>query len=93
MKGAVLYGPRDIRYVEREEPKIIAPTDVILRSSATCVCGSDLWSYRGIDAASQPTPMGHEYCGIVEDVGSAVKKVRRGHHTTRLAAGIRTLTG
>ena len=77
MKGAVLYGPRDIRYVEREEPKIIEPTDVILRISATCVCGSDLWPYRGIDARGQPTPMGHEYCGIVEEVGAAVKKVRR----------------
>jgi threonine dehydrogenase-like Zn-dependent dehydrogenase len=78
MKGAVLYGPRDIRYVEREEPKIVAPTDVILRLSATCVCGSDLWPYRGIDAPAEPTPMGHEYCGIVEEVGAAVKNIRRG---------------
>jgi threonine dehydrogenase-like Zn-dependent dehydrogenase len=78
MKGAVLYGPRDIRFVEREEPKIISPTDVILRMSATCVCGSDLWPYRGVDASSNPTPMGHEYCGIVEELGSSVKKLRRG---------------
>ena len=80
MKGAVLYGPRDIRYVEREDPTIGEPTDVILRMSATCVCGSDLWPYRGIDVSGQPTPMGHEYCGIVEEVGSAVKKVRRGQY-------------
>jgi threonine dehydrogenase-like Zn-dependent dehydrogenase len=78
MKGAVLYGARDIRYVEREEPKLIAPTDVILRLSATCICGSDLWPYRGIDAPKGPTPMGHEYCGIVEEVGAAVKNIRRG---------------
>lgn len=78
MKGAVLYGPHDIRYVEREEPKIVAPTDVILRLSATCVCGSDLWPYRGIDAPGEPMPMGHEYCGIVEEVGSEVKNVKRG---------------
>jgi len=78
MRGAVLYGPRDIRYVEREDPKIVEPTDVIIRMSATSVCGSDLWPYRGIDASAQPTPMGHEYCGIVEEVGSAVKKVKRG---------------
>jgi threonine dehydrogenase-like Zn-dependent dehydrogenase len=78
MKGAVLYGPRDIRYVEREEPKIVAPSDVILRLSATCICGSDLWPYRGIDAPTGPTPMGHEYCGIVEEVGAAVKNIRRG---------------
>jgi threonine dehydrogenase-like Zn-dependent dehydrogenase len=78
MKGAVLYGPRDIRYVEREEPKILAPTDVILRMSATSVCGSDLWPYRGVDASAQPVPMGHEYCGIVEEVGDAVKNIKRG---------------
>ncbi len=78
MKGAVLYGPRDVRYVERDDPKIVAPTDVILRMSATSVCGSDLWPYRGVDSAAQPVPMGHEYCGIVEEVGSAVKNVRRG---------------
>ena len=78
MKGAVLCGRRDIRYVEREEPKIVAPTDVILRISATCVCGSDLWPYRGIDAPAVPTPMGHEYCGIVEEVGAGVKSIRRG---------------
>jgi threonine dehydrogenase-like Zn-dependent dehydrogenase len=78
MKGTVLYGPRDVRYVDREDPKILKPTDVIIRISATCVCGSDLWPYRGIDAPGQPTPMGHEYCGIVEEVGSAVKTVKKG---------------
>src|ERR671929_682254 len=78
MKGAVLYGPRDIRFVERDDPKIIEPTDAIIRMSATCVCGSDLWPYRGIDAPGQPTPMGHEYCGIVEEVGSAVRNIKPG---------------
>jgi threonine dehydrogenase-like Zn-dependent dehydrogenase len=78
MRGAVLYGPIDIRFVEREDPEIVEPTDAIIRISATCVCGSDLWPYRGIDAPSGPTPMGHEYCGIVEEVGSAVENVRPG---------------
>src|SRR4051794_40096515 len=78
MRGAVLYGPRDVRFEERDEPTIIEPTDAILRLAATCVCGSDLWPYRGIDAPTQPTPMGHEYCGIVEEVGSAVRNVRPG---------------
>jgi len=78
MKGAVLYGPRDIRYEERAEPKILEPTDVILKLSATCVCGSDLWPYRGIDAPNEPTPMGHEYCGVVEEVGSAVEAIKCG---------------
>ena len=49
MRGAVLYGPRDVRLEEREAPKIIEPTDAIIRLPATCVCGSDLWDYRGID--------------------------------------------
>lgn len=74
----MLYGPRDVRFEEREDPKIIHPTDAIIRLSATCVCGSDLWPYRGINPISQPTPMGHEYCGIVEEVGSAVKSVKPG---------------
>src|SRR5207245_3599131 len=78
MRGAVLYGPRDVRFEERETPKIVKPTDSIIRISATCVCGSDLWPYRGIQPIAQPTPMGHEYCGIVEEVGSAVTSIKPG---------------
>jgi threonine dehydrogenase-like Zn-dependent dehydrogenase len=78
MRGTVLYGPRDVRFEEREAPKILKPTDAIIRISATCVCGSDLWPYRGIQKIAQPTPMGHEYCGIIEEVGSAVKTVNPG---------------
>jgi threonine dehydrogenase-like Zn-dependent dehydrogenase len=78
MKATVLYGPRDIRFEERYEPKILQPTDAIIRLSATCVCGSDLWPYRGLQAIKQPQAMGHEYCGIIEEVGSVVKTVRPG---------------
>jgi threonine dehydrogenase-like Zn-dependent dehydrogenase len=78
MRGTVLYGPRDVRFEDRENPRIEKPTDAIIRISATCVCGSDLWPYRGIQKIEQPTPMGHEYCGVVEDVGSAVKTVKPG---------------
>ena len=78
MRGAVLYGPRDVRFEERADPKIIKPTDAIIRITAACVCGSDLWPYRGISPVTQPTPMGHEYCGIVEEVGSAVTSIERG---------------
>jgi len=78
MRGAVLYGPRDLRFEERDMPAILKPTDAIVRNSATCVCGSDLWPYRGINPVPQAMPMGHEYCGIVEDVGSAVKTVKPG---------------
>jgi threonine dehydrogenase-like Zn-dependent dehydrogenase len=74
----VLYGPRDVRFEEREDPKIIEPTDAIIRIAATCVCGSDLWPYRGIEEFGQPQPMGHEYCGIVEEVGSAVRNIKPG---------------
>src|SRR6266704_1362079 len=78
MRGAVLYCPGDVRFEERTAPKIIAPTDAVIRISATCVCGSDLWPYRGLQATAEPTPMGHEYCGIIEEVGSAVRTVKPG---------------
>jgi threonine dehydrogenase-like Zn-dependent dehydrogenase len=78
LKGTVLYAPRDVRFEERETPKIVEPTDAIIRTSAACVCGSDLWPYRGIRQIDGPTPMGHEYCGIVEEVGSSVRTVKPG---------------
>jgi threonine dehydrogenase-like Zn-dependent dehydrogenase len=73
-----MYGPRDVRLEERDDPKIVEPTDAIIRLSATCVCGSDLWPYRGIDQVQWPAPMGHEYVGIVEEVGGAVGTIRPG---------------
>ena len=78
MRGAILYGPRDVRFEERAEPTIIEATDATIRISATCVCGSDVWPYRGISPVAQPTPMGHEYCGIVEEVGRAVTSIKPG---------------
>src|ERR671915_2303224 len=78
MRGAVLYGPQDVRFEERPDPTIVEPTDVIIRTSAACVCGSDLWPYRGIEPIEGPTPMGHEYCGIVEEVGSEVRNIKPG---------------
>lgn len=78
MRGTVLYGPRDVRVEERPAPTIIEPTDAILRISTACVCGSDLWPYRGIEPIAGPTPMGHEYVGIVEEVGSEVRTIKPG---------------
>ncbi len=78
MLGAVLYGPRDVRCEEVPEPKILQPTDAIIRLSASCICGSDLWPFRGLNPVVSPMAMGHEYCGIVEEVGSAVTTVRPG---------------
>jgi len=77
MKGTVLYGPGDIRFEDQETPKIIEPADAVIRMAATCVCGSDLWPYRGLQQTNGPAPMGHEYCGVVEEAGSAVKTVKR----------------
>src|SRR6266567_5182661 len=78
MRGAILYAPGDVRFEERDDPRIIKPTDAIIRMSATCVCGSDLWPYRGFNPTAEPSPMGHEYCGIVEEVGREVTSVKRG---------------
>jgi len=78
MRGTVLYGPRDVRFEERAAPTIIEPTDAVIAMSSTCICGSDLWPYRGINPITEPTPMGHEYCGIVEEVGRAVTSIKRG---------------
>lgn len=78
MRSTVIYGAGDVRLEQRPEPTILAPTDAIVRNSATCVCGSDLWEYRGINPVPQPTAFGHEYCGIVEAVGSAVTTVKPG---------------
>src|SRR5256886_9769942 len=78
MRGAVLYGAGDLRFEERDAPTIIKPTDALIRMAAACVCGSDLWPYRGLQAIAEPTPMGHEYCGVVEEVGSAVRTLKPG---------------
>ncbi len=78
MRGTLLYGPRDVRFEQRSDPTIIEPTDAIIRISAACVCGSDLWPYRGIEPVTRPTPMGHEYVGIVEEVGSSVRTIKPG---------------
>lgn len=92
MRRAVLYGPRDVRFEERAAPTIITPTDAIIRMAVTCVCGSDLWDYRGINPVTQPKPMGHEYCGIVEKVGRAVTSIKPGQFvigSARRSAGVR----
>jgi threonine dehydrogenase-like Zn-dependent dehydrogenase len=78
MRGTVLYAPNDVRVEDRPDPKIEKPTDAVIRLAASCVCGSDLWPYRGIEPVKGPTPMGHEYVGIVEEVGSEVRTIKPG---------------
>src|SRR4051812_13960736 len=78
MRGVVLHAPGDVRVEERADPRIEQPTDAVIRVVAACVCGSHLWPYRGVDAVTEPAPMGHEYVGVVEEVGSDVRTVRPG---------------
>jgi threonine dehydrogenase-like Zn-dependent dehydrogenase len=78
MRGVVMYAPGDVRVEDRPEPTLLLPTDAIIRLPATCICGSDLWPYRGFDEVSGPSAMGHEYVGIVEEVGTEVTTIKPG---------------
>ncbi|MFD5739632.1 zinc-dependent alcohol dehydrogenase family protein [Streptomyces massasporeus] len=78
MRATVIHAPGDIRVENVPEPRIVRPTDAIIRTVATCVCGSDLWPYRGLEPVGDPHPMGHEYVGIVEETGSEVTHVGPG---------------
>jgi threonine dehydrogenase-like Zn-dependent dehydrogenase len=78
MRGAVIYAPGDVRVEQRADPKIINPTDAIIKIAATSVCGSDLWPWRGVEPTRGPTPMGHEYAGVVEETGPGVRDIRPG---------------
>ena len=78
MRATVLHAPRDVRYEEVDEPAIVEPTDAIISLPVSCICGSDLWPYRGLNPNHGPAAMGHEYCGVVEEVGKAVRSIARG---------------
>src|SRR4051794_12024503 len=77
MRGVVMHTAGDVRVEERDDPRIIHPTDAVIRLSATCICGSDLWPYRGVEPADHQA-MGHEYCGVVEEVGSEARTLAAG---------------
>ena len=77
MRGVVMHTAGDVRVQERADPRIIEPTDAIIRLTATCICGSDLWPYRGVEPAENQV-MGHEYVGVVEEIGADVKTVKVG---------------
>ena len=78
MLATIMYGPGDVRFEQVDDPRIIKPTDAIIKLAATCICGSDLWPYRGLQPSDGPAYMGHEYCGVVVEVGSEVRTVRPG---------------
>ncbi|WP_420098468.1 zinc-dependent alcohol dehydrogenase family protein [Corynebacterium sp.] len=79
MRSVIMDSPGQIRVGERDDPQVIDPTDAVIRITATCICGSDLWPYRGVEPADH-LHMGHEYVGVVEEVGSAVATVAPGDH-------------
>jgi len=73
-----MYAPGDVRVDERDKPTIVKPTDAVIKVVATCVCGSDMWPWRGVEPTEQPTPMGHEYVGVVEEIGDDVRNIEVG---------------
>ncbi|MFK5635736.1 zinc-dependent alcohol dehydrogenase family protein [Ornithinimicrobium sp. LYQ103] len=78
MRATILHAPGDIRLEQVPDPVLLRPTDALVRVTATCVCGSDLWPYRGINEVKEPRAIGHEFVGIVEEVGADVRTVRPG---------------
>lgn len=78
MLATLLHAPGDVRVEEVEDPGLHAPTDALVRVRASCVCGSDLWPYRGASRISRPRRIGHEMVGTVEEVGAEVSTVRPG---------------
>jgi threonine dehydrogenase-like Zn-dependent dehydrogenase len=78
MRAVVMHAPGDVRVDEVVKPTIVEPTDALIRVTAACICGSDLWPYRGIEDVHQPTRMGHEYIGVVEEIGDDVHGIEVG---------------
>jgi threonine dehydrogenase-like Zn-dependent dehydrogenase len=78
MQATMFYGPTDIRWEHRPDPKIELPTDAVVRVVAACVCGSDLWGFRGFRPDGEPRPIGHEFVGVIEEIGSSVTTLKPG---------------
>jgi threonine dehydrogenase-like Zn-dependent dehydrogenase len=78
MRATLIHAARDIRLEDVADPVIGFPTDAIVRVVASCVCGSGLWQYRGVQPTTEPHRTGHEFVGIIEEVGSDVRRIARG---------------
>jgi threonine dehydrogenase-like Zn-dependent dehydrogenase len=78
MKATTIYAARDVRLEDQPDPVIRKPTDAIVTVVASCVCGSDLWHYRGVNSIKEPFRIGHEFVGMVEEVGNDVRSLRPG---------------
>src|ERR687894_254697 len=79
MRATVMYSAGDVRIEDVPDPSIVEPTDAILRVTRACICGSDLWPYRGLEPFSETgRGMGHEAIGVVEAIGADVRTVKVG---------------
>ena len=78
MRGVIMHAPGKVSVEDREVPRVVEPTDAVLKIEAACICGSDLWPYRGIQPVDKARPMGHEYVGTVVEIGSEVTNVKIG---------------
>jgi threonine dehydrogenase-like Zn-dependent dehydrogenase len=78
MKATVMYAAGDVRVERVPDPKLAQPTDVLVRVTKACICGSDLWPYQSMERTAKGRRMGHEFIGVVEDVGKGVRTVKRG---------------
>ncbi|MFE2020955.1 zinc-binding dehydrogenase [Streptomyces sp. NPDC059499] len=78
MRAAVMYGAGDVRIEDRPDPQVHRPTDAVVRTVLSCVCGSDLWPYRSMPVTDTGRPMGHEFLGVVEETGSDVTGIKAG---------------
>src|SRR4051794_36071201 len=78
VRATLIHAPRDIRVEDVPDPAVQGPTDALVRVVAACVCGSDLWPYRGVVGTDEPHRIGHEFVGVVEDVGSDVSTLSVG---------------
>ena len=72
MRATIIHAPGDIRVEDRDYPTVQLPTDAVVKVTASCVCGSDLWPYRGVRPTRRPTAIGHEFIGTVESIGSGI---------------------
>ncbi len=78
MRATVMYGAGDVRVENVPDPTLQEPTDAVVRVLRSCICGSDLWPYRSMPASEQGERMGHEFLGVVEDIGADVSGLKRG---------------
>ena len=78
MRATLMYAAGDVRVEDVPDPSLVDPTDAIVRVTSACICGSDLWPYKSLDASEGARIMGHEAIGVVEDVGADVGNVKPG---------------